>query len=83
MSVPWGDHVPRSSGMSWMITLVPSGPKGIRLKSNRPSKCSYDDNLGLIRDVCNRLSVISACGNNFVQRCKGKSGSVPHRIAVK
>ncbi len=69
--------------MSWIMTLVPSGPSGVLLKSNLPSSCSYADNLGLIRDVRNKLSVISACGGSLVHRCKGKSGSVPHRIAMK
>lgn len=64
-------------------TFVPGGTSGVLLKSNALLRRASVNLLGLMHDVCKRLSVSTACGSNQSHRCIGKSWLVLQRPAMK
>ena len=79
----WGDHVPRCSGFSWTMTLVPGGASGVLLKSNAPYSWAYAERFGLRWEARSRLRVRSACGSKQSHSVRLKPGSVPQSVAMK
>ena len=57
-----GDQVVHLSGFSWMRTWMPSGTRGVQLKSYVPWICAHAESLGLIHELHRRLRVSRACG---------------------
>ena len=54
--------MPCLSGSSWMKTLVPGDPRGVRLRSKAP--CSWAwwaDSCGLTLEPHSKLKVVCAC----------------------
>jgi hypothetical protein len=64
-----------------MITLVPGGASGGRLKPNAPFMCASAESCGLMRDHRRRFKVSRHCGNILSQRLRGKSRLVEHKPA--
>ena len=66
-----------------MMTRVPGGARGVRVKSKVPSSWAYAESLGLRRQARRRLRVSSARGRRRHQFKRGKFGSVLARPAMK
>lgn len=66
-----------------MTILVPSGARGVQLKSNVPLRCSSAESLGFSQNVQSKFSVVMACGKRRSHKCIGKFLLVVHRQATK
>ena len=55
----------------------------MRMKSNRPYRAEYAENLGLYRRFRRRLRVSSAWGNSRSHSLAGKVGSAMHNVVMK
>jgi hypothetical protein len=66
-----------------MITLVPGGARGVRLKSKAPCMWAWADSCGFILERRRRLRVMMHWGKSLSQRLRGKSLLVEQSPAIK
>eukprot|EP00957_Ditylum_brightwellii_P143548 10936085-Ditylum_brightwellii.AAC.1 len=69
--------------LSWTITFVPGGARGVRLKSNAPFICASADRCGFSQEGLRRFNVNRACGSRQFQSCNGNCGFKVQSPAMK
>ena len=74
-STPCGVKEARCLVVSWMMTRVLGGARGVRLNLKMPKVAAYAERLGWRRKDSRRFNVMSRCGNNLSHSCIGKFGS--------
>ena len=79
MLISHGPHNIMVSGGLKLMSIVPGGSHGARLKSCIPSSTEYAKNLGALWRYISCLVHIVLVLTIFLHRCSGKSLSVFHR----
>ena len=72
---PCGANEARCLVVSWTMTWVHGGARGVRLKLKLPKVAEYAERLGWQREDRRRFSMMLHCGNSLSHSWIGKFGS--------